>query len=153
MNEPSRVADAGVISSVVDAGVREVVDAGVEPAAPDAGFAVAAPISDAGFAAPAPTDAGFMLAPVVDAGPRGRTLKKERNLDRLPERGDRLPPQKEFRTLKEQVDYLKQYCSERVSCAKPTIEKAANIAQLSPDETKALINEIPRCISRCQKPE
>jgi hypothetical protein len=131
----------------VDAGVRDAVDAGFEAAAPDAGFEAAAPVSDAGFAAPAPTDAGFALAPVVDAGPRGRTLKKERNLDRLPERSDRLPPQREFRTLKEQVDYLKQYCAAGLMRAD---DRKAKHRAASPDGPRRSSTR-SRAVSRCQK--
>ena len=61
------------------------------------------------------------------------------------------PPMKELGTLKDRIDYLKSYCTERVACAKSSTETASQIATLTADETKSLMEEIKKCIARCQR--
>jgi hypothetical protein len=61
------------------------------------------------------------------------------------------PPQKELHGIKDQVDYLKQYCMERVQCAKGNVEEAAHLTTLSVEDTKQLMVDIPKCIARCQR--
>lgn len=80
-----------------------------------------------------------------------KTTKPAGEKIKVPKGERRPPPPGEMRTLRDQVDYLRRYCVERVACARSTTESAASIATLSPDETKQLIAEIPRCIARCQR--
>lgn len=67
------------------------------------------------------------------------------------EREKARPPARELKTLKEQVAYLKEFCLQRVACAAPAVEQSKRFAALSPDETKALLADISRCIQKCQR--
>jgi serine/threonine protein kinase len=134
--------------AVVDAGSPRVVMRVDPPAQPDAGFAEVVPpvVVDAGFAEvvqPVVADAGF--AEATPTQPDKKRPKKQ------PVEKPRPPPPPEFKTLKAQVDYLEKYCLERVACARSAVSDAKNLATLSPEETKGLIAEIPRCIARCRE--
>lgn len=61
------------------------------------------------------------------------------------------PPVQELKTLRDQVEYLRAFCMERVACARSMTDSAAQLVTLSAEETRQLMQEIPKCIARCQR--
>jgi serine/threonine protein kinase len=139
-------ADAGLAPAAVDAGSVVVVDSGVAVGVVvvvDAGSAVV----DAG--AEEAVDAGVDdAAEVVDAGVK-RIPRKRRPPP--PPQQPPAPPKKKLRTFKDQIDYLEQYCMQRVACARSVVPSAKAIMSLTPDELRELKDDAPKCVTRCQR--
>jgi hypothetical protein len=55
-----------------------------------------------------------------------------------------------LKTFKEQVAYLKQYCLQ-IACARSIVGSANQMVSLTADEVKALKEQTPRCVERCQR--
>ncbi len=160
---PPAPADAAAVvdEPVADAGdsAAALVDAGADTAAVvDAGEPVMDTRPD-----PSPVDAAERERLAREKAERLRLAKAEREKaerekaerekaerDKA-EREKARPPVRELKNLKEQVAYLKEFCVARVPCAGPAVEQAKRFAVLSPDETKALLADITRCITKCQR--
>jgi serine/threonine protein kinase len=124
-----------------------VVDAGAAPA----------PEPEPTIAEALPEDPPPPPPPPVEVEKLEKVEKAEKKIEKKVQRPppppprDEPPPQKPLKTLKEQVDYLTTYCIERVACARSAVEDAKNLVALSPEETKTLMNDIQKCIARCQR--
>jgi serine/threonine-protein kinase len=138
----SLVGDAGVEETVVRASqpaeeqdLTASTDAGEEaaPAVAEVADAAAVDIFDAGMPS---------IAKVAIGTPRSRPKKPPKPAK---------PPVRELKTLRDQAGYLRAFCMERVACARSMTESAAQLVTLSAAETKQLMQQIPKCIARCQR--
>ncbi|MBI1944893.1 MAG: serine/threonine protein kinase [Deltaproteobacteria bacterium] len=153
-SETAAATDAGAPATVLDAG-EPVMDTGSEPS----------PVDEEERARLAAAKAERLKAKQAEQAAREQAAKEKAERDKAArdkaerdrmareaaERERTRPPARELKTLKEQVAYLKEFCLQRVGCAGPAVDQAKRFATLSPDETKAFLAEINRCIQKCQR--
>ncbi|MBM4283278.1 MAG: hypothetical protein FJ137_21875 [Deltaproteobacteria bacterium] len=61
------------------------------------------------------------------------------------------PPKAKLRGFKDQIEFLRQHCQQRVACARSIVDSARQLSSLTPDELKQLRAEAPRCVERCRR--
>lgn len=130
---------AGQILDFVASPVR--VDA-EEGAGPDGVIPLFPPV-DAGFAVMIPLDAKV-------AEEAAQKVIKKKGTTTLPLVAPR-PPARVLKSLKDHVEYLRQYCLTRVACAASVVGSAAAVMSLSTDELRSLRDDAPKCVQRCQR--
>ncbi|OGQ21336.1 MAG: hypothetical protein A2138_13855 [Deltaproteobacteria bacterium RBG_16_71_12] len=148
--------DAGAPAAAADAG-EPVMDTGPEPTPEDEAerARLAAEQAEKHRGEQAAKDKAERDKAAKERAERDKAAKDKAERERMAreaaERERTRPPARELKTLKEQVAYLKELCLARVACASPVVEQSKRFATLSPDETKAFLAELNRCIQKCQK--
>ena len=83
-------------------------------------------------------------------GPLRQKVIKKKGTTTLPLVAPR-PPARVLKSLKDHVEYLRQYCLTRVACAASVVGSAAAVMSLSTDELRSLRDDAPKCVQRCQR--